>query len=155
MIRTAACTEPSAWWCVCETARSFPSLEAPSVNQRSSCWLCSASKMLTAKGSSRTVEASANVTPCLAILASAFNGSQVICSGGGELMPAAPSAVGLHQYPFEHLDHQALLGVRQAAQTLDLLLQLRGRSALAGLGGLTDQLIRADTEQLRQTREHP
>ena len=46
--------------------------EVPSVNQRSSFWLCSASKTVTAKGSSRAVEAWANVAPCLAILASAL-----------------------------------------------------------------------------------
>jgi hypothetical protein len=77
MIRTSACVAPSGWWYVCETASSLPSLDVPSVNQRSSSWLCLASKTVTVRGSSRTVAAWANVTPCLAILASALRGSQV------------------------------------------------------------------------------
>jgi hypothetical protein len=47
----------------------------------------------------------------------------------------------LAQHPIEHLQEHLLPGLRQAAQALDLLLQLRGGAALAGAGGLTEELL--------------
>ncbi|WP_177497895.1 hypothetical protein [Pseudomonas sp. Hp2] len=57
----------------------------------------------------------------------------------------------LSQHGIKHLRDGALLGLGQAADLFELLLQLRRRPALAraALGGLPDQFLDADAERGR------
>ena len=64
-------------------------------------------------------------------------------------LAALPSEHGI-----EHLDHEALLGSRQALDALDLLLQLGGRPALGGLHVLfADEFFERDGERLGDLRQ--
>ncbi len=54
----------------------------------------------------------------------------------------------------EHLNDEALLGLRQLADALELLLELRGRAALLGGSGdrFAEQLLDGDAERARKPR---
>ena len=60
---TVTLVGPMGWW-LCEIASKRCSPDIPNVNQRSLASLCVASKTVSASGSSKTVAACANVTPC-------------------------------------------------------------------------------------------
>ena len=62
MIRTVTLVGPMGWK-VCEITSKRCSPDIPNVNQRASASLCVASKHVSASGSSKTVAASANVSP--------------------------------------------------------------------------------------------
>ena len=63
---------------VCATIRHSPVSARPMVIHRSSVSLCASSKVVTASGSRKTVEASVKETPCFRMFTSAFIGSHSI-----------------------------------------------------------------------------
>lgn len=61
----------------------------------------------------------------------------------------------LLQHGIDHLHHEALLGLGQAGDAFELLLQLRCRPALAGAscGRHADQVLDGDAERACQQRQ--